>query len=124
MHEDNSKPVSILNFFKYNKIAQYPPESAGNTSQEISGEAAYNKYRKHVIKVVAKLGGGIEYSGKILEQLVGDLDEEWESFAIMRYPSNQTFYKMFTLKTNEKGGNDRYAGLAKTSVIAFTPDKK
>lgn len=124
MQEDDSKPVSMLNFLKYHKTAKYPPGYARKSSREITGEEAYGKYGKHVIKVVAKLGGCIDYTGKILDPLVGDLDVEWDDFAIMRYPSNQTFYKMFTVKTNEKGAIHRDAGIANTSVIAFTPETK
>ncbi len=121
--EDQGKtPVAMLNLLKYRSIPIYPPDFTGK--KENSGAAAYNRYGKHVIRVVAKLGGYIIHLGKVEGSIIGDKDSYWDEYAIMHYPNRVVLRTMLSLK--DRGNGDikihRDAGLEHTKVVALNPD--
>ena len=114
-------PVAMLNFFKYRSDPLYPSDFTGKP--EKTGAAAYNKYSMSVVRVVSKLGGYILNLGKVEEIIIGDKDNSWEEYAIMRYPDRHALRVMFSLKEHKNGTLKihRDAGLEKTKVIALKP---
>lgn len=120
-NDQEKQPVQMLNLLNYRSIAKYPLDFTGK--REKSGAAAYNQYGKHVMRVVAKLGGYIMHIGKV-EPIISDQDNKdssWDEYAIMRYPNRTALRTMFSLKDHGKGTlkTHRDAGLDKTKVIAL-----
>ncbi len=115
-------PVAMLNFFKYRSDPLYPSSFTGKP--EKTGAAAYNKYSMSVLRVVSKLGGYILHLGKVERSIIGDKDNSWEEYAIMRYPDRNALRVMFSLNEHKNGALKihRDAGLDKTQVIALKPN--
>ncbi|MHA2294391.1 MAG: hypothetical protein ACXAEU_08265 [Candidatus Hodarchaeales archaeon] len=122
LREDKGYSIEMLNFLKYTEIVSYPADYKGK--KDSSGEVAYNRYGKRAMRVVAKLGGCIIHMGKVNSVIIGDIEEDWDSYAVMRYPLRKTFEKMFTLKgVSNDGTIHRDAGLKKTKLIALDPEQ-
>ena len=109
----------MLNLLKYHDQPLYPLEFEGKRSKD--GEDAYNRYGRHVMRAVAKLGGVLEHIGEINALLIGNPDEKWDQFAFMRYPSRGALQTMFRMKQAPDAGIQRDAGLKATKTYAFTP---
>ncbi len=124
MSKNVDRPIDMLNFLKYKEHANYSSDETQKTKTDVSGKEAYNRYSLKVIRIVAKLGGCIQLMGKVKSPILGELDENWETFAIMRYPTRKTFQDMLRVRINESSAesNHRAAGLDKTKVIALSTD--
>ncbi|MGY5858915.1 MAG: hypothetical protein RTU63_06065 [Candidatus Thorarchaeota archaeon] len=120
VREDRGLPIVMVNFLKYHDIPKYPSDFAGERGGD--GEEAYNRYGTQAMRSVAKLGGVIENMGDIESQLLGNPNEEWNQFGLMRYHSLDALQGMFRLEENVEAGIHRDAGLKTTRVYAFTPN--
>ncbi|MCE7748738.1 MAG: hypothetical protein GPJ51_10085 [Candidatus Heimdallarchaeota archaeon] len=118
-NEKLNEPVDMLNFLKYLNKADYQ----NKTGTKVSGKKAYSQYSKQVVRIIPKLGGCIQHTGKVVKPIIGEIEQEWESFAIMQYYTRKIFEDMFRvrLKKEHRMIGDREAGLDKTKVIAFNP---
>ena len=117
--EHKGRPIVMVNFIKYYDQPMYSPEYEGNRSR--TGEEAYNRYGNYAMRTVARLGGVIEYMGKVEAILIGGQDEKWDQFAFMRYPSPDALQSMFRVREKPDAGVQRDAGLQTTRVFGFTP---
>lgn len=120
-NEDKGKPVVMLNLLTYFEQPSYPPDYEGKRCR--NGEDAYNQYGKHAMRAVAKLGGFIEAMGDVESILIGEDNEKWDQFALMRYPSHDAVQSMFKLRGPPEAAIHRDAGLEATKVYALTPVK-
>jgi len=116
-HKDH--PIVMVNLLDYYDEPLYPKEYDGKKGKD--GLDAYNLYGKRVMKTVAKLGGIIEYMGKVESVLIGNKEEKWHEFAFMRYHTLDALESMFKVKENVDVAIHRDAGLKSTKVLAFTP---
>jgi len=117
--EEDGNPVIMLNLMEYLPNASYPPNFKGKHKKTETGKQAYNRYGRNAMKAVANLGGHLDYMGTVGKTLIGKDTGKWESIALMRYPTNTTFRKMFDFKGNDNEITYRDVGLKKTAVIAL-----
>ncbi|HUF53275.1 MAG TPA: DUF1330 domain-containing protein [Dehalococcoidia bacterium] len=104
-----SGPVVMLNLLKFKEQAD---------GDEVSGRESYNRYGRDVKPMVEKLGGRILWHGKADQLLIGD--EEWDSIALVEYPSRKAFIEMATSQQMNDIHHNREAGLERTVLIACT----
>src|SRR5262245_27912837 len=84
------------------------------------GAASYGQYGDAVSKMVEKTGGKILWIGKADQVLIGDPTEDWDSVALVQYPSRRAFIEMTSTKDYDKAHEHREAGLERTILIACT----
>lgn len=117
--KDRGLPIVMVNLLNYHNEPLYPPEYEGMRYKD--GQEAYNRYGQTAMRIVAKLGGVIEYMGKVESIQIGNHEEVWDDFAFMRYPSLDAVQSMFRIRENAGAAIHRDAGLRATKVLAFSP---
>jgi uncharacterized protein (DUF1330 family) len=72
--------------------------------------------------MVEARGGKVLWMGRADQVLIGDEDaNEWDSVALVQYPSRKAFIDMVTTPEYEKAHEHRESGLERTVLIACTP---
>ena len=72
--------------------------------------------------MVEARGGKILWMGKVDQALIGDLDaNDWDSIALVQYPSRKAFIEMTTSKEYDAAHEHRESGLERTVLLACTP---
>ena len=84
-------PIFMLNLLKFRIKAEYKDQRATN----LSGREAYALYGAGFDKVMAPLGTEIIYSGDIKGFLIGFGEDDWDSVALIKYPSTDVMLDMF-----------------------------
>lgn len=106
-------PVVMLNLLKFKEKA---------TDGNASGASEYGKYSDVVVQMVEARGGKVRWMGRADQVLIGDEDaNEWDSVALVEYPSRKAFIDMVTAPDYEKAHEHRESGLERTVLIACTP---
>lgn len=86
------------------------------------GASEYNKYGEAAVQMVEARGGKVLWMGKVDQTLIGDLDaDDWDSIALVQYPSRKTFVEMTTSKEYDAAHEHRESGLGRTVLLACTP---
>jgi uncharacterized protein (DUF1330 family) len=85
------------------------------------GASEYGKYGDSVVKMVEATGGKVLWMGKVDQTLIGPVDEEWDSIALVQYPSRKAFIEMTSTKDYDAAHEHRESGLERTVVLACTP---
>jgi len=110
-------PIDMLNLLKFRERAEYED---GRPS-ELSGREAYALYTAEMVPFVESQGGEIRYEFADAHLLmIGDGDLEWDSVAIMRYPSKQEFVQIATNPELAPFAIHRKAGLEQQLLVACT----
>jgi uncharacterized protein (DUF1330 family) len=106
-------PVVMLNLLKFKETA---------TDGNASGASEYGKYSDVVVQMVEARGGKVRWMGRADQVLIGDDDaNDWDSVALVEYPSRKAFIDMVTAPDYEKAHEHRESGLERTVLIACTP---
>jgi uncharacterized protein (DUF1330 family) len=105
-------PVVMLNLLKFKRVAK------GETG---SGEDAYRRYGDTAVAMIEERGGRVLWQGRSDQILIGDPAEDWDTVALVEYPSRQSFIEMVSNPDYMKAHEFREAGLERTIVIACTP---
>ena len=72
--------------------------------------------------MVEARGGKVLWMGKVDQTLIGDLDaDDWDSIALVQYPSRKAFIEMTTSKEYDAAHEHRESGLERTVLLACTP---
>lgn len=109
-------PIAMVNLLKFRARAEYPDGDRG-----LSGVEAYMLYGREVMKLIAAHGGRFVYGGRITGILVGEVEEQWDSFALVHYPSNAAFQAMTVSEEYQQIVHHRAAGLAGQLDIRVQP---
>ena len=86
----------------------------------VSGRAAYGRYSANTIKIVARLGGRIRWSGFRARRISEGPEPTWTQIALVEYPSRAHFIGMLRDEAYEAGTRHRDAGLERTELLACT----
>lgn len=105
--------VYMLNLLKFKERAEY----ADGRETDLSGEAAYMLYGAGVTKIINEMGGDFVFSGKANVLVIGDGELEWDSVAIVRYPSLDHFTRMVASEAYQAIHVHREAGLEHQVLI-------
>jgi uncharacterized protein (DUF1330 family) len=110
MEAPDEGPVVMLNLLKF-KAAD---------GQGESGADEYAKYGEAAVEMVEARGGKVLWMGRADQILIGDPAEDWDSVALVQYPSRKDFVEMVSTPEYEKAHEHRESGLARTVLIACT----
>jgi uncharacterized protein (DUF1330 family) len=106
-------PVVMVNLLKFKATAS----DGGST-----GASEYGKYSDAVIGMVEARGGKLLWLGRADQVLIGETEpNDWDSIALVEYPSRKAFIDMVTAPDYETAHEHREAGLERTVLIACTP---
>lgn len=105
-------PVVMLNLLKFKRVAE------GETG---SGQDAYQRYGDAAVAMIEERGGRVIWQARADQVLIGDATEDWDTVALVEYPSRQSFIEMVSNPDYMKAHAHREAGLERTIVIACTP---
>ncbi len=111
MEAPDEGPVVMLNLLKFKKQAE---------GSEGSGASEYNKYSDAAVQMVEARGGKVLWMGRADQILIGDPTEDWDSVALVQYPSRKDFIEMVSTPDYEKAHAHRESGLERTVLIACT----
>jgi uncharacterized protein (DUF1330 family) len=106
-------PLSMLNLLKFRARAQY--EDGRET--DLTGEQAYMLYGAGVAKLIVRMGGSFTFMGKTNVLLIGDGDLDWDTAAVVEYPSLRHFQDMTASEEYAQVHVHRDAGLAHQLLI-------
>jgi len=111
---DQTTPFYMMNLNKYYRVANY------ERREEVSGEHAYNRYAARIAPYLVSVGGYPAIMGHAVGVFVGDeqspLHDAWSEFAMVYYPSRQSFLNMMT-NSPKKGVFHRDAGLQRAVLM-------
>src|SRR6187401_39180 len=79
-------PVVMLNMLKF--------KAGADESGAESGAEAYRKYGEAAVQMVEARGGKVLWAGHADQILIGDPAEDWDSVALVQYPSRKAFIEM------------------------------
>jgi uncharacterized protein (DUF1330 family) len=106
-------PVVMLNLLKFKAVA------SDGTSR---GADEYGKYGDTAVRMVEERGGKVLWAGRAEQVLIGEADaNDWDSVALVQYPSRKAFIEMVTTPEYEQAHEHRESGLERTVLIACTP---
>jgi len=111
MEAPDEGPVVMLNLLKFKKQAE---------GSDGSGASEYNKYGDAAVQMVEARGGKVLWMGRADQILIGDPTEDWDSVALVQYPSRKDFVEMVSSPDYEKAHEHRESGLERTLLIACT----
>ena len=116
LDSDFEGPVSMLNLLKFKEHAEY---ADGRTS-ELSGAEAYSLYGEKMAPFVISKGGRLVFGGRAEPLMLGEVDELWDTVAIMEYPSKEAFVEIVSAPEVGEFSVHRSAGLAGQLLIAVS----
>ena len=105
---DSGAPIYMLNLLKFRDKASY----ADGRETTLSGEEAYEIYGRAMTRMVHEAGGKLVFSGRIDGTMVGSVEDEWDSVAVMMYPSLAVMGDITTSAAYAEIHVHRDAGLA------------
>jgi uncharacterized protein (DUF1330 family) len=111
MEAPDEGPVVMLNLLKFKTRAD---------GTDGSGASEYAKYGGAAIEMVEARGGKVLWMGRADQILIGDPAEDWDSVALVQYPSRKDFVEMVSTPEYEQAHEHRESGLERTIIIACT----
>jgi uncharacterized protein (DUF1330 family) len=111
MEAPDEGPVVMLNLLKFKVQAD---GAAG------SGASEYGKYGEAAVQMIEARGGKVLWMGRADQILIGDIDQDWDSVALVQYPSRKDFIEMVSTPEYETAHEHRESGLERTMLIACT----
>lgn len=105
--EPDSGEIHLLNLFKFREKAQY----ADGRITELTGKQAYELYGKPMLDVLDKFGAEVVFFSEITGLIIGEVDELWDAFVIVKYPSRQALLDMTSSDEFKALSIHREAGL-------------
>ena len=105
---DVDTPIYMLNLLKFKERAEY--EDGRET--DATGAEAYGIYAQETAGHVQKVGGKVVFQGQISRLMLGEVDELWDTAALVMYPSRSAMLKMIQDADYQASAVHRAAGLA------------
>ena len=118
MEFPDDKPIKMVNLLKFKNKAKYKDKR----ETDLTGEEAYNIYSEEVINHLAKVGGKIDFWGRVKGLLLGEVEKLWDQVAIVQYPNKTAMITMFTNEDYLVSEQHRNAGL-KGQLNIITQDE-
>ncbi|ELB2903460.1 DUF1330 domain-containing protein [Vibrio alginolyticus] len=104
----DSGEIHLLNLFKFREKAEY----ADGRESTLTGREAYDLYGHPMAKILEKYGAKVVFYSEITGLILGQVEELWDSFVIVRYPSRQALVEMTSSEEFKALSVHREAGLA------------
>ncbi|MDV5169964.1 DUF1330 domain-containing protein [Photobacterium rosenbergii] len=106
-HDPDSGEIHLLNLFRFKEKAVYPD----GRETALTGKEAYELYGKPMLKVLDKYGAEVVFYSDITGLIIGEVDELWDAFVIVKYPSRQALLDMTSSEEFKALSIHREAGL-------------
>jgi uncharacterized protein (DUF1330 family) len=103
----------MLNLLKFKERAKY----RDGRETDLTGQQAYGLYGAGVAKLIQGLGGTFVFGGQANVLLIGDGELQWDTVAIVKYPSFEAFTKMTASEAYQEVHVHRDAGLSHQLLI-------
>ena len=100
-------PVVMLNLLKFRDRAAYPD----GRPTELTGRQAYLLYAAAMQAVVEGQGGRFVFVGDVESLVIGEVEQLWDTCALVEYPSAAAFARITTSPEVAEIGVHRAAGL-------------
>ena len=104
---DTDTPIYMLNLLKFKQRADYED----GRESDSSGAQAYGIYAGEVGAHVEKVGGKAVFGGQVSRLMLGELEELWDSVALVMYPSRKAMFAMIQDPAYQASAIHRKAGL-------------
>lgn len=101
-------PIYMLNLLKFKEKASYKD----GRETDLTGAEAYAIYGAEVVEHVTKVGGVPFFSAKVERLMLGEVEELWDTAAIVMYPSRKAMMDMISSPDYQASAVHRAAGLA------------
>ena len=111
-------PISMVNLLKFRDRAEYPD----GRDKGLSGRQAYQRYGEKMLRIVTDNGGKMLFSGPIHGLPIGQVEELWDTFALIEYPSIAKFVGITSLPEVAEIAEHRTAGLAGQLLVLTSAD--
>ncbi|KAJ4408720.1 hypothetical protein N0V91_002975 [Didymella pomorum] len=116
---DASKPIFMLNLWRFRAEALYAPEHAHLSSGPCTGREATERYRAAIQNVLPP-NARIHFLGDPEGMVAGPKGEKWDLITVVRYESLQGFRDMVeSQKYNDEVEPHRVAGLDEWRLVAI-----
>ena len=116
---------AMVNFLGYYDRARYAGDAAA--ADEVAGATAYGRYGRVALESLYRVGGHLVFYGRIVDVLReaagGPSAGAWHELATMQYPSPPAILRMEQLPRYRAALKHRDAGLARTIVVASSPQR-
>jgi uncharacterized protein (DUF1330 family) len=106
----DDRPVVMINLLKFKKL----------TGEGEPGRAAYDRYGRNVLPILAKLGARVIWLGSVDQVFIGTPDDRWDQVMLVEYPSRKAFMTMISDPDYQRIHRDREAALEDSALIAST----
>jgi uncharacterized protein (DUF1330 family) len=116
MRDTSSDPVVMLNLLKFRDQAAY----ADGRSTNLTGRQAYELYAVAMQETVEQQGGRFLFAGDATSLVIGDVEELWDTCALVEYPSAAAFAMIATSPQVGEIGVHRAAGLEGQLLVRLT----
>ena len=110
----------MLNLLKFKAKAEYKDRR----KTDLTGRQAYALYGAGFDTVMAPLGTEIIYSGDIKGFLIGFGEDDWDSVALIKYPSTDVMLNMFRNESYQEIQIHREAALEGQLLLECGPGFK
>lgn len=117
-------PLAVLNLFRFNETARYQPNDPehGTAAGNISGREAYAVYAGAAGKAIESLGGKVVFSASVMQMMIGPDDANWDTAAIMYFPTRAAFTSMLSDPDFQAASRHRKAALANHRMMHLEGD--
>lgn len=88
-----SKPIYMLNLWRYRETASYGPEHTHLAGNPCTGREAMGRYRSG-LKPLLPPGASVHFMGTTIAHVVAAEGEQWDVVALVKYESAQAFLDM------------------------------
>lgn len=106
-NDPDSGEIHLLNLFRFKEKAIYPD----GRETTLTGKEAYKLYGKPMLEVLDKFGAEVVFYSDITGLIIGEVDELWDAFVIVKYPSRQALLDMTSSEEFKALSIHREAGL-------------
>ncbi|NER79734.1 MAG: DUF1330 domain-containing protein [Leptolyngbya sp. SIO1D8] len=110
-----NESITLINFFKYRQIAEYP-QGSPKDREPISGQDAFKSYSSVSIPTMERVGGKFLLVGPFEGMFLGE-DEDWDLIAIGTYPNLESFMALYTNPDYRAASRHRTAACDRQKVI-------
>lgn len=94
---------------KYYDKTVYPDDYTGEDKKE-NGRDAYFVYGMTAFRYQGLVDYHVYLAGKYSSTIIGEKDDDWDDFNIVRYPSRNIMNEMYSLKRVQDSITHRHAG--------------
>ncbi|MGF1694456.1 DUF1330 domain-containing protein [Vibrio lamellibrachiae] len=107
-HSPESGEIHLLNLFKFREKAEY----ADGRKTDLTGREAYDLYGHPMLNVLKKHGAEVVFYSEVTGLILGQVEDLWDSFVIVKYPSRQALIEMTSSEEFKALSVHREAGLS------------